>query len=238
MHFPRRTFRSFEVEVRGTNVGEQIMFGGLSPVGFGEIRLRDDAAGAAPVVVHEVVRMPGDLLRAAKGASAGHPLLLLMSRDRVLPAPSRTDPEPYLTRQFTLPDARTFAVAGDVRLAATGPTPRSTARWATRARSSRTPPRVSWTRPVRASAALDDDRSTAWVTPFKQAVGSWIDVSPGAPTTLDHLDLALVADGRHSVPTEIEVDNRAGARRRVSLDPPPDVTTPDGTVAAPPTSRP
>ncbi len=115
--FPRRTFRSFEVEVRGTNVGEQIMFGGLSPVGFGEIRLRDEAAGAAPVVVHEIVRMPGDLLRVAKGASADHPLVLLMSRDRVLPAPSRTDPEPSLTRQFTLPTARTFAVGADVRLA-------------------------------------------------------------------------------------------------------------------------
>ena len=45
--FPTRRFRSFEIEVQDTNVGEQQVFGGLSPVGFAEIRLRDAAAGVA-----------------------------------------------------------------------------------------------------------------------------------------------------------------------------------------------
>ena len=56
--FPKRRFRSFEIEVRDTNVGGQQLYGGLSAVGFAEIRLQDSAAGSMPVVVHEVIRMP------------------------------------------------------------------------------------------------------------------------------------------------------------------------------------
>ncbi|HEX2551960.1 MAG TPA: alpha-(1-_3)-arabinofuranosyltransferase family protein, partial [Nocardioidaceae bacterium] len=114
--FPKRRFRSFEVEVRDTNVGEQQVFGGLSPVGFGEIRLRDDAPGARPVVVREIERMPTDLLRAAGTASERHPLVILMNRDRVLPVPARTDPEAALVRRVTLPTARDFGVAGQLRI--------------------------------------------------------------------------------------------------------------------------
>ena len=114
--FPTRRFRSFEIEVQDTNVGEQQVFGGLSPVGFAEIRLRDDAAGSRPVRVREVVRMPTDLLRVAGTASARRPLVLLMNRDRVLPVPARKDPEAALVRRVSLPTARQFAVAGQLRL--------------------------------------------------------------------------------------------------------------------------
>ena len=232
VHFPRRTFQAFEIEVRATNFGEQIMFGGLSPVGFGEIRLTDVAAGGAPVVVHEVIQMPGDLLRVAGAASAGRPLLLLMNRDRVLPVPARHDPEIALTRAFTLPSARSFAVGGDVRLSRDrhddeidrtlgyqGPVV---------ARSSAL---LVDAPAVRASAALDHDLSTAWVTPFKQAVGSQLHVGFGSRRTVDHLDLALVADGRHSVPTKLVIRNGEGERRDVTFTVPPDQAVPNGTVA-------
>ena len=114
--FPKHHFRTFEIEVQDTNVGEQIIFGGLSPVGCGEIRLRDDAANSKPVVVTETVQMPGDLLRTLGAASASRPLVLLMNRDRILPSPARHDPEPTMSRSFSLPTARSFAVAGDIRL--------------------------------------------------------------------------------------------------------------------------
>lgn len=232
VRFPRQTFQTFEIEIRGTNFGEQIMFGGLSPVGFGEIRLSDDAAGSAPVVVHEVIRMPGDLLRVAGAASASRPLLLLMNRDRVLPVPARHDPEVALTRAFTLPSARSFAVAGDVRISRdrrddeidrtlgySGPVV---------ARSSA---RLVDAPAVRASAALDHDPTTAWVTPFKEAVGSQLHVGFGSRRTVDHLDLALVADERHSVPTKLVIRNGEGERRVVTLTVPVDQAVPNGTVA-------
>jgi hypothetical protein len=229
--FPRRTFRTFEVEIRDTNVGEQIMFGGMSAVGFGEIRLRDGARGA-PVRVREVVRMPTDLLRVAGEGSAARPLVLLMNRERVLPSPARTDPERGMVRRIALPTERSFAVAADVRLARveddalvdralgyTGPV------------VARASAHLVDAPAVRASAALDGNPATAWTTPFRAAVGSWIDVEPGRAVTVDHLDLALVADGRHSVPTALVVTNEAGERRAVRLDVPPDGPTPGATVA-------
>ncbi len=231
VQFPRRTFRSFEIEVRDTNVGQQPVYGGMSPVGFAEIRLRGDGPNAPPVVVHEVIRMPGDLLRVAGPASSAQPLVLLMQRDRVLPVPARHDPEVSLARQFSVPTARTFALAGDVRLARdrddaqidrtlgySGPVV---------AQSSG---RLVDAPAVRASAALDHDPATAWVTPFKQAVGSWIRVGFGSPRTVDHLDLAVVADGRHSVPTALTLRSATGDSRTVALDVPADQSTPNATV--------
>ena len=175
--------------------------------------------------------MPTDLLRVAGTASARRPLVLLMNRDRVLPVPARKDPETALVRRVTLPTARQFAVAGQLRLSRLRSDPQI----------DRT---LGYTGPVvatssarlvdapsaRASAALDHDLTTAWETPFRSAVGSWIDVRTGATRTIDHLDLDLVADGRHSVPTVITVSNRAGERRKVHLDPPADSATPNATV--------
>ena len=124
--------------------------------------------------------MPTDLLGAAGAASARRPLVLLMNRDRVLPVPARHDPEVALTRAFTLPSARSFAVAGDVRLSRdrhdaeidrtlgyAGPVVATSSA------------RLVDAPAVRASAALDHDPATAWVTPFKQAVGSRLDVGSG-----------------------------------------------------------
>ena len=232
VRFPRRAFRSFEIEVRDTNVGQQPVYGGMSPVGFAEIRLRGDAPNAPPVVVHEVIRMPRDLLRVAGVASSARPLVLLMQRDRVLPVPARRDPEVSLARQFTVPSARTFTVAGDVRLARdrddaqidrtlgySGPVV---------AQSSG---RLVDAPAVRASAALDHDPATAWVTPFKQVVGSWIRVGFGTARTIDHLDLAFVADGRHSVPTALTIRSGTGEARTVALEVPSDQPTANATVA-------
>jgi hypothetical protein len=229
--FPTRRFRSFEVEVQDTNVGDTQLVGGLSAVGFAEIRLQDGVANSSPVVVHEVVRMPGDLLRVAGRASRARPLVVLMNRDRVQPQPARSDPETALVRRITLPTARRFALAGQLRLSRdrsdsqidrtlgyAGPVV---------AESSA---RLVDAPAVRASAALDHDPSTAWETPFRGAAGAWLDVAPGRTQTIDHLDLDLVADGRHSVPSEITVANHAGESRTVALDVPAGTTTPDATV--------
>ena len=61
-------------------------------------------------------------------------------------------------------------------------------------------------------AAIDGDPATAWQTAFGPATGATLDVTLPAPATIDHLDLQVVADGRHSVPTALTV--AAGSEQR------------------------
>ncbi len=109
--FPTRHFRRLEIEVTGSNVGNRRLAGNANAVGFAEVRLADTKTGA-PVRVREVVRMPSDLLAATGPASTEHPLVVLMTRDRILPVPPRSDPERAIAREFTLPAAREFALDG------------------------------------------------------------------------------------------------------------------------------
>ena len=74
------------------NVGARRLHGFSNAIGFAEVRVRDDATGN-PVRVSEVVRMPTDLLGATGADSLDHPLVVIMSRDRVVPIPPRRDPE-------------------------------------------------------------------------------------------------------------------------------------------------
>jgi hypothetical protein len=234
VRFPKRTFSTFQLEIRDTNLGQLLGYGGVSPVGFGEIRLRDDAPGAPPVRVHEILRMPTDLLTAAGPASVDQPLVLLMRRQRVIPVPPRSDPELSMVRQFTLPTGRGFGVAGQARLATSVP-------------DDRVDRLLGYTGPVvatssahlpgapqdRASAALDGNPATAWVTPYSTIDGEFLDLTLPAPTTLDHLDLQVVADGRHSVPTRLRISTPEGEHRTVTLPAVKDRAEPNATVAVP-----
>ena len=51
-----------------------------------------------------------------------------------------------------------------------------------------------------------------------QTEGTWLAYDLPAPVTIDHLDLALVADGRHSVPTRLRVE-AGGQAREVDVPP-------------------
>ena len=53
-----------------------------------------------------------------------------------------------------------------------------------------------------------------------------------APVTFDHLDLQVVADGRHSVPTQIRIDS-GGESRTVDLPPIADQAAQNATVSVP-----
>ncbi len=65
---------------------------------------------------------------------------------------------------------------------------------------------------ARGSSAFDGDPTTAWNTAFGQPQGQWVEVHTAQPVTFDHLDLQVVADGRHSVPTQLRID--AGGESR------------------------
>jgi arabinofuranan 3-O-arabinosyltransferase len=221
--FPRRTVKSFDITVDSTNLGKRAIYsGGVSGVGFAEIRIRDQAPGAQDVRVEEVTRMPVDLTHDAGSDSLAHRLVFSMSRSRTILVPPRyTEDERSLTRAFDVPAGREFGLAGTARISTAAPDelvdqlvgiPGADAGGITARSSARLPGDLQ----ARASSAIDGDPSTAWTTPFATPVGQWVDIDAGQPVTFDHLDFQVVADGRHSVPTRLRID-ADGQTRTVDL---------------------
>ena len=210
--FPTRAFRTLRVTIDDTNLTPRRAEGsGVSPVGLAEVRL----AGAQAT---EQVVMPRDLLRTTGASSLGHRLTLVMTRQRVAPVPPRQDPEPALDRVFWLPTARTFTLTGTARVDALVPDgvidqvvgrPGSTGSGVVAYSLGRLPGDLRAT----ASAALDGDPATMWSPGFgaTHQAGQWLSVHVPRAVTFDHLDLQVVADGRHSVPTSIEVATERGS---------------------------
>ena len=236
IEFGRRRFRALDIEVTDVNVGERRWHGGADAVGFAEVRLRDEVTNRA-VRVDEVVRMPEDLLSALGTDSAAHPLVVVMSRERIDPVPPRTDPEPAIVREFSLPSPRSFELTGTARLtseaehaaidAALGHPDATAGGVTTDAREF-----LKGCVACRADAALDGDPATAWQTPFRGVRGQWADFLLADPVTFDHLDLAVVADGRHSVPTRLRLEVDGGVRDLV-VPPVTDAPTENATTTVP-----
>ncbi len=214
--FPARTFQTLRITIDDTNVPpRRELAGGLSSVGLAEVSL--DAHGA-PARAEESVVMPEDLLRMAGASSLQDRLALVMTRLRVAPATSRTDPEPALDRTFWLPTTRTFWLTGTARLDASvsdqlidelvgrpgsdgsGVVATSTGR-------------LQGDPGATASAALDGNPATAWSSPIGpgRQVGQSLTIQLPSPVTFDHLDLQLVVDGRHSVPSRLRVATQSGS---------------------------
>ena len=210
--FPSRSFSTLQITIDATNAGTLQSYGGQSGVGFAEVRV-------AGQQVHEVIRMPEDLLNAAGASSESHRLTLVMTRDRVAPVPPRTDPEVDMARAFTLPTARTFSVSGTAEVSPLIPddvidrllgttVPGVVAAYS----SGRLPGDVG----DRASSTLDGNPATVWSPGLGPQAGDWLEYNLAKPITFDHLSMAIVTDGRHSVPTSITV-SAGGQRRKVVL---------------------
>jgi hypothetical protein len=220
--FPSRTVKSFEITIDKTNIGTRPSYSGVSGVGFAEIRVRDQQPGAQDVHVEEITRMPVDLTAAVGRDSLAHRLVFSMNRSRTILVPPRySEDERSLTRAFDVPAARDFSLAGTARLSTAAPdelvdqllgVPNVGAGGITARSSARLPGDLQ----ARASSAVDGDPSTAWTTPFGNPVGQWVEVETPGPVTFDHLDLQVVADGRHSVPTRVRID-ADGESRTVEL---------------------
>ncbi|HZQ58079.1 MAG TPA: alpha-(1-_3)-arabinofuranosyltransferase family protein [Acidimicrobiales bacterium] len=223
--FPTRTFSRLDITVDNINFGRRADYSGGSGVGIAEVRIPG-------VTMHELVRLPTDLLASAGATSAQHNLSIVMTRLRANPQEAYvTDPELNISRVFTLPTARSFSLAGTARLAPTasdeavdynlgrvgGVTVRSSNHLTGRVDES-------------GYSAVDGDPATAWNTDFAPQAGSWIEVRSPQPVTVDHLDMTVVADGRHSVPTAVQfnVDGKPG--EVLHLPPITDRTAPNATV--------
>lgn len=223
----QRTFTRLSIEILEDTAGDQGRYGGWTSTGFAEVGLGDRH-------LDEVVRPPVDLLLRAGDRSQAHPLAIVLTRLRSAPTDvGYDDEERVLARAMRLPTERSFRLGGTVRtsphttdavLTALLDRPGSV----TATASSRLPGRST-----RAAAALDGDATTAWTTPFDGALGAWLEVERPRPAALEHLDLLVVADGRHSVPTRVGVVADGTRVATVDLPPVADLTTPGATVAVP-----
>ena len=240
--FPTRTFGSVTVTVNATSAGVRKDYRSQSAVGFSEITI----PGVAPAT--EVLRLPTDLLAATGARSLAHPLDILLNRIRTQVTPPRSDPEASMARRFTLPTARTFSIGGTARISTlvpdptvdglvgrTGGAPGPGGATVVAANSSG---RLPGSLRSSASAAVDGDPATSWEPGLGNQTGDWVEYRLSRPVTFDHLDLRVVADGRHSLPTSVTVSTPSGSRV-VSL---PDIAAgagrPQGSVTAVPLTFP
>ena len=219
-----QTFRRLTIEILDDSVGARPRYGGLSSTGFAEVRIGD-------LRLDEAIRPPTELLDRVGPSALEHSLAVVLSRLRAAATDiERLDEEVALVRLVDLPTAREFALTGTARLS-----PRASDQilddvlgrpsgWSVTA-SSRMGTVAS-----RASSAIDGSASSAWTSAYGAPAGQWIDLAAPSALTIDHLDLEVVADGRHSVPTRIGVE--ADGRRVASLALPPiaDRVTPGATV--------
>ncbi|MGO9204865.1 MAG: hypothetical protein ACLQBX_01535 [Candidatus Limnocylindrales bacterium] len=175
--------------------------------------------------IAETIRMPSDLLRALGASSLRHRLTIVMTRDRVSPIPPRSDPELALSRTFWLPTARSFSLSGTARISALipdnmidtllgGP---DVFGGAVIGSNERLPGDLD----ARAVFAFDGSTKTFWGPGFDgpAQIGAWMQASLTHSVTFDHLDLKVIADGRHSVPTKIRITTDTGGDELVSLPP-------------------
>ena len=204
--FSERSFERLSIEVLTTNAGDGPLYSGHSAVGFAEIVLADRVRGV--VRAHEVVRLPVDLTDLAPtNASVSY----VMSRARIAPVPPRYDEELSLDRRFDVAGSTAFALRGTARV---NPNPYDRRQLDTvlgidlldgvRAVTASNVIPGCWT--CSAALAFDADPTTAWMPPIGAVRDSWIEIERIDPSPVDRLELTVIADGRHSLPTRLLID--------------------------------
>lgn len=192
------------------------------PSGFSEIRIPG-------VTVDEVVVLPSTVFDALGTSVSNVPLAVVVTRHRADPSePVRADPEPALRRAFDLPGPVTVGLRGSARLS-----PRAGEALIDPLLGIDDPALSSESLPgdlrSRAAAAVDGDPTTAWQTPFVGVDGQWIDVAIDADRPVTALRLTVLADGRHSLPTALQVGNGSDAPLTVEVPPVSATDTPGAT---------
>ncbi len=232
VYFPTHTFSTMRITIDSVSQSQLHASGGLSAVGFAEVRVDS-------IVATKSLQMPSDLLKALGASSLQHRLTLIMTRRRVAPFPPRTDPERVLSRSFWLPTARTFTISGTARVSALIPDnmidslmgrPGSNGSGIVAYSRGRLPGDLHDT----ASAALGTDPSAMWSPGYgaSHQIGDWIQVDLPRQITFDHMNLSIVADGYHSVPTRLSIE-AGGRTESVPLPPIADARQRDATVPVP-----
>ncbi|MEX0665436.1 MAG: alpha-(1-_3)-arabinofuranosyltransferase family protein [Acidimicrobiia bacterium] len=192
--FPERTIRKFEVELLEPTAG-------ADPVGFAEIYLGD-------VRVEEIIRPPVTLLDRAGRESTDHRVVFVLSRQRYESTRAgREDAELTLVRRIQLPEQRGFSIAGTARV---NPDARDdlvdallgTAAPGVEIRSSG---HLHGDVDSRASLAFDNDPETRWTAALGEQEGQYVEIAVPEAVTIDQLGFDVLHDGRHSVPTRLQL---------------------------------
>jgi hypothetical protein len=208
--FPSTTFHTLRLTIESTtdNTAPPLT---ASAVGFSEVEIPGQH-------VQEVIDMPTDLLSTLGASSLKNRLTLVMTRQHTSPFPPRTDPETSIARSFTLPTARTFTLSGTATLSALIPDDEIDQLVGRTGITAYSSGRLPGDLQATASATLDDDPATAWQPGLGSPaqVGSTLTYDLTGPTTLSDVDLGVVADGRHSVPTSLSI-TAGGQTRRITL---------------------
>ncbi len=228
-----RVFSTLRITIDGFTVAaHHRKVGYESAVGFAEVEIPG-------VHADKTIAMPEDLLRSAGTSSLQDPLTFLMTRLRSSGFPPRSAAEPSLSRQFWLPTARTFSLSGTARISALIPDnlidqlvgrQGSNGTGVVAYSEGRLPGDLR----AEAMATLDGSSSTIWEPGFgaSHQPGTWLQYQFPQPLSVDHLDLQIVADGEHSIPTQITVSNADGSRV-VALPPLADSRVPGSVVDVP-----
>jgi arabinofuranan 3-O-arabinosyltransferase len=235
VRFPTRSFTTLRVTIDATTGSNNpAKLGGASGVGFAEV-------GIPGVNIFETMQLPSDLLSSLGSSSLSHRLTIVLTRDRVAPYPPRTDPELFMSRSFSLPTARTFAIGGTARISALIPDNEiddilggpNVFGGAVLGSNERLPGDLN----ARAVFAFDNNPATFWGPGFdaQAQVGAWMQANLTHPVTFDHLNLQVLADGAHSVPTELRITTNQGGNVLLHLPAVRDVNKP-GAVATIPIS--
>ena len=215
LRFAPRSFQTLRITIDATSWHSRSLTG-ASGVGFSEV-------GIPGIHIFETMVMPSDLLASLGRASLSHRLVVIMSRVRVAPYPPRSDPEPIMSRSFVLPTARYFALSGTARISALIPDNEIDSilggphvfNGAVIGSNERLPGDLN----ARAVMAFDRNPATFWGPGFGAQAqrGAWMEAALTHPVSFDHLDLQLVADGRHSVPTLLRITSNSGSDVLVHL---------------------
>jgi hypothetical protein len=221
--FAPRHFTTMRVTINAVT-GSAIFQRSLSAVGFASINI----GGVAPA--SESLRLPTDLLTKAGQGSINHRLVILTHRlrsDNIFP---RLDPELSMSRTVELPSSRAFSVAGQVRIAdsisdaklneALGRTTSTTYPAGSEGLDpvvqTNSSSRLAGDLSASSWAANDDNPATAWQPAFVEPVGQWLSTTLAHPLSVDHLNLRVINDGRHAVPTSVAI-TAGGVTRSLRL---------------------
>ncbi len=209
---PVDSFRSMRIEILADNVGELSSYFGQPGVGFAEVTIPG-------VVDDRVVRLPAldDFAIVDDQRIAEQRLSYLLTRQRIDPAvPNRSSPEPFIVREITVPEQRSFNVTGEARLSAE-------ASDATLLSALDDPSMVIADRRLRGSpdsrgaSALDGHGETAWQTPFDTVVGATLTIAHPEPVDADDITVSWLDDGLHSKPTALLLVGDDGVPHTIDL---------------------
>lgn len=203
--FKMRSFSHLSITIDATNQPALSDFSRANAVGLAEIGIDN----VTPI--HESLRLPTDLTKKVGTAAINHPMLITLNRS--------TLPYHGLNRLVTLLNPRSFSGSGLLRLNTeasdasinallqrTGPLSQPTTS-GVRVVGTNSTSRLPTTVNAGSWSAVDGNANTSWVPESSLAAGQSMTVNLASPITVDHLNLDLINDYHHSLPSEISLSN-------------------------------